>query len=187
MKQRCECAVLNIETFYKYFYGVVKNEQITHRIKFFQQIPLFQRLSENELCQLIFQSNIVHCNRGQVIYTQGDIADSLYVIKAGEFQVFKNVTIDKRDEIKQQMDEAKQGLLMKNRNLISKRINVCNLTEGHVFGADELFTSTPRQTSVVAYQILSSVFLIQYDKSKQILGKIIERDYGSNALSKFIN
>lgn len=47
------------------------------------------------------------CNRGQIIYHQGDFAESLYVIKTGEFQVFKNVQIDKREEIDQQMDEAK--------------------------------------------------------------------------------
>lgn len=185
--QACECAVLSIEKFYKYFYGIVHNDQITYRIALFSQIPLFAQLTEPELCDLIFQAKIMSCNRGQVIYREGDPADSIYVIKTGEFQVYKNTCIDSRDEIEQQQAKATENPLLRDKSIKKRRINVCNLIEGNLFGAEELFSNIPRQNNVEAYQIKSSLFVLSYEKSRAILDKIALRDMDKQQLNKLLN
>jgi uncharacterized membrane protein len=58
-----------------------------------KEVPLFQLLDDNERTELAAQLDVVEFESGETIYNYGDPGDAIYVISAGEVEIFfKNDT-----------------------------------------------------------------------------------------------
>jgi CRP-like cAMP-binding protein len=81
--------------------------------------------------------------KGEIVYREGDTAEEFYVIKVGEFEVHRTQMIDARDAIDKYQDDANDIMRPRSRaatgGKILKRVCLCLLDKGQVFGAGEAF------------------------------------------------
>jgi CRP/FNR family transcriptional regulator, cyclic AMP receptor protein len=94
-----------------------------------QVIPLFSNLSNNQLASIGAHSAIRAFDRGAVILREGDVADSVYVIVAGQVKVY----------IEDKLDPSREVILK-------------TLKAGDFFGELPLFDAAPRNASVAALE-----------------------------------
>lgn len=92
-------------------------------------IPLFSNLSPAQLQNIGARTAMRTVERGEVILRQGDIADSIYIIIAGQVKVFMS---DETDP--------------------SREVIVSMLGAGNFFGEIPLFDQEPRSASVAAIE-----------------------------------
>jgi len=92
-------------------------------------IPLFSNLSPAQLQCLGARAAMRTVEKGEVILRQGDVADSIYIIIAGQVKVFMS-------------DEADP----------SREVIVSMLGAGNFFGEIPLFDQEPRSASVAAIE-----------------------------------
>jgi len=57
--------------------------------QFFSQVSPFSVLPANEMGRLIALAQEKHYRKGETIYSEGDVADSVWVLKEGRVQIFK--------------------------------------------------------------------------------------------------
>jgi signal transduction histidine kinase len=58
---------------------------------FLRNVPLFADLPDPSLEKICQQTNIITLNRGDVLFTEGDMGKQAYIIKEGEIEVYKTV------------------------------------------------------------------------------------------------
>lgn len=103
-----------------------------------QNIPLFQSITEDDLKKLAKQLRQMEANSGQVIISEGEVGDCLFIITRGKAKVVAEV--DDNDE----------------------PITLSYLVSGDYFGEMSLITGEPRSATVIAQEDCS---LLQLDKS----------------------
>ncbi len=109
-----------------------------------KEVPLFELLDENERTDLAGQLDEVHFAAGETIFNYGDPGDSIYVICAGEVEVFfKNDT--------------------------GERIVLEVATRGDFFGELSLLDNGYRSASVMALQDTDALRLDRDDLRKFLL------------------
>lgn len=59
-------------------------------VNFIKRIPLFESTTRTSITKLTQKLHDVTCNRGQVLFNQGDKADKVYIVRSGEFIVTKS-------------------------------------------------------------------------------------------------
>lgn len=70
----------------------IKKRKTYDRVQFVRKIPIFCKLSTTYLNQRLMPNFFdVEVNKGQFIIKEGDPADRVYIVKAGEFQVTKKM------------------------------------------------------------------------------------------------
>src|SRR5690242_14577077 len=103
-----------------------------------KEVPLFQLLDDNERVELAGQLDLVEFGPGDIIFEYGEPGDSIYVISAGEVEVFfKNDT--------------------------GERIVLEVATRGDFFGELSMLDSGTRSASVVATQATQALRLDRGD------------------------
>lgn len=90
-----------------------------------KNLPIFSGLTDDELCRIAPIMKLVSFKNGEVVITEGDEGDSLFIIKSGAVEVFKSEGTG---------EEISLGLL----------------PEGSYFGEFSLFDDHPRSASVKA-------------------------------------
>jgi len=107
---------------------------ISDKIK---SIPLFKKLSEQNIESISSDLNQVFFKEGDTIFEEGDLGDCLYIIEKGAVQV----VIDQPES--------------------DEKIVLSTLSQGDYFGEMALITGEPRSAAVVA---ITDVELLQLDK-----------------------
>lgn len=82
----CVFGLLSQEQYQKIFVNIEKQEQIK-KIKFLQSVPFLQhwtKKSLESLCQCFVQKKYF---RNQLVYSQNDKVNEVYIIESGEFSV----------------------------------------------------------------------------------------------------
>ena len=87
--------------------------------------PLFQSFSVDEMVAVIQGLNLITFEAGDIILTEGDPGDSLYMLTSGTVKAVK-------------------------RNAAGKQVAVSEMTEGAFFGEISILTGQPRTATVVA-------------------------------------
>lgn len=106
-----------------------------------KEVPLFELLDDNERTELAAQLDVVDFDRGASIYDYGDPGNAIYVISAGEVEVFfKNDT--------------------------GERIVLEVATRGDFFGELSMLDNGTRSASVVATQDTQALRLDHADLEK---------------------
>ena len=87
--------------------------------------PLFKDFSVDELVAVIHGLNLITFEAGDIILTEGDPGDSMYMLTAGTVKAVK-------------------------RNAAGRQVAVNELSEGAFFGEISILTGQPRSATVVA-------------------------------------
>lgn len=105
--------------------------------QFFGQIPLFSRLSGEELNEILRGIQPVSLRAGQRLFTQGDPGDAAYVVQSGEIEIFTEPA--------------------------GHEVAIATLGANEVLGELSLIDGTPRSASARAVQATE---LFRLDKSE---------------------
>ncbi|OGJ87512.1 MAG: hypothetical protein A2487_06125 [Candidatus Raymondbacteria bacterium RifOxyC12_full_50_8] len=115
---------------------------ILERVLFLKEVELFRNVDTECLGVIAEIAREIACNTGDIIAREGDLGDSLYIIKQGSLKIIKE-------------KEGKQYLL-------------ANHSEGKCFGELGLFGRTHRTAGAVANE--KSVLLeIRKDEFKKVI------------------
>ena len=74
------------------------------KIEFFSSIPLLNKESRRNISTLIYHFSPITVMKNQIIFKEGDISDSIYIIKRGEIKMLKKFDYPK-DENDYEVDE----------------------------------------------------------------------------------
>src|SRR4051794_19088119 len=96
------------------------------------EVPLFQSLSATERAALAARADTVRLPAGRLLFAYGDPGDSLYVLRAGEVQIFCT-------------------------NDTGERLVLETARRGDVFGEISLLDGGPRTASAMATEDLEAV------------------------------
>lgn len=73
--------------------------QLNEKVKFFKNFRIFSNLSKNKMQRMLYFFTERTYHRKQVVFMEGiDATDGVYFIKSGEFEVSKNVKIEKHED-----------------------------------------------------------------------------------------
>lgn len=102
-------------------------EQLSRKVKEnAANLSIFGRLSSEEIEGMINRSSLRHYKRGEYIIMEGDVGDSLFVIKKGRVKVVTSIS--------------------------GRSIELAELGEGDIVGEVALLTDRPRTASVIALE-----------------------------------
>ena len=90
-----------------------------------RRVPLFKDFSVDELVAVIHGLNLITFESGDIILTEGDPGDSMYMLTSGTVKAVK-------------------------RNAAGRQVAVNGLSEGAFFGEISILTGQPRSATIVA-------------------------------------
>jgi len=70
---------------------LVEQKTLNDAIDFLQSIPVFSPWTRHALAKLQYYFKKKACIKNAIIYKSGDIADKLYIVKSGEFELTRKV------------------------------------------------------------------------------------------------
>jgi len=83
-------AVLSREE-YERSLGQIDRKKVNEKIAFLRSLPFFQLLTKTSLSKLTPQFRQISTIKGQYLYREGEQADSVYLVKSGQFEVTKTL------------------------------------------------------------------------------------------------
>lgn len=110
------------------------------------RVPLFSFLDPIERRKIAEHLSPVNLHKGVTIITEGEIGDSMYIIKSGQVGVYTTLMED-------------DGLSVIKTD--QERLHLATLQEGDFFGEQALITNEPRSATIIA---LSDVQLLKFTK-----------------------
>lgn len=99
--------------------------QIDRFLPELKSIKIFHWLHETELRKLLIISTILHYDDGETIINQGDVGNHIYAVLKGEVEVSVR---DKND----------------------KKVVICNIGEGEIFGEAAIFLASKRTANIAS-------------------------------------
>lgn len=119
------------------------------------RVPLFSFLDPVERRKIAEHLSPVNVRKGVTIITEGDIGDSMYIIKSGQVGVYTTLMED-------------DGLSVIKTD--QERLHLATLQDGDFFGEQALITNEPRSATIIA---LSEVQLFKF--TKQDLSMVVKQ------------
>ncbi|EAR85752.2 cyclic nucleotide-binding domain protein (macronuclear) [Tetrahymena thermophila SB210] len=160
------CLLLNKQNFLQIIGDQEKNS-ITKEIEFLQHHPLFENWSFNLLRLLYFFSQIMNYNKNEVVYLEDTKPTHIYIIKQGEFAIYRNFKdqskkVDKKKESDQDEDnksDEEVNSMEDNKNDSNnnlkrkfekqKKYKLAVMGKGELFGEEDILMKQNRTFSVV--------------------------------------
>ncbi|EAR88756.1 cyclic nucleotide-binding domain protein (macronuclear) [Tetrahymena thermophila SB210] len=196
LKEDTHFMSLSKEGFNKVF-SIYKAKILEDQIQFLHNFSFFRDLSKFSLLQLLYHFRIEVFSCKQIIYSQKDSADKLYLVHRGEVEIskkyiikedqtepqyFKNNLINRNSNFKMTKDENKyiiekstDGAInlkqsLKRQNQIQKNITISKVGSNSYFGEYEIINEKSlRETQAKCSSVTSEIYIIDIKKLKQIL------------------
>ncbi|KAL4429442.1 hypothetical protein ABPG74_021029 [Tetrahymena malaccensis] len=133
------------------FLNVLKDKEtqkIQHNINFFSKIALFSGLEDNFMKQIYYNSYIKEYQRGQIVFKQGQESDKFYIVKEGEFSLFKNKSIHQKELTSKDNEQQFPLSFCKQSVKLNKMMKIAIVSAGFVFGFEEILLRVSRKYSV---------------------------------------
>ncbi|KAL4505385.1 hypothetical protein ABPG72_002447 [Tetrahymena utriculariae] len=178
-------------------FSIYKAKILEDQIQFLHNFSFFRDLSKFSLLQLLYHFKIEIFSCKQVIYSQKDSADKLYLVHRGEVEIskkyiikenqsepqyFKNNLINRninlkvtKDQTKYIIEKSTDGIFdlkqsLKRQNQIQKSITLSKVGSNSYFGEYEIINEkTLRDTQAKCSSVTSEIYIIDFKKLKQIL------------------
>ncbi|KAL4467240.1 hypothetical protein ABPG72_005865 [Tetrahymena utriculariae] len=117
-----------------------EEEKLNIQMRFLANSPLFSRLPKNTIKHLHMNAFYVQYQKNQPVYLEGQSSNSCYVIKSGEFTIYKTI-----QHVKKTHEKKNQYLTGGQQKNLDIKISV--LGRGELFGEIELIQGDIRCTS----------------------------------------
>lgn len=118
-------------------------------VNFIQSLPLFSHLTKGNLTKLsyIFKERVYR--KGQVVYNEMELADEVFIVKNGEFEFFRGISV-----------KLAWGLKGVRKGRLTKMKKIANLGVGEMFGELEMFENIPRRDTCRCVSSTGTIFAI---------------------------
>lgn len=73
----------------------IERRKTNEKINFIKMLPVFAKLSRTQLTRYTYNLKDVQIIKDSFLYKEGDLADKVFIIREGEFQILKRVKIKK--------------------------------------------------------------------------------------------
>ncbi|CAD8178706.1 unnamed protein product [Paramecium pentaurelia] len=130
----CYFAVLDKQQF-QYILHYEQTKKIEQNIDYFAQISIFNQLNRTQLTQIYLNSFLYEYEKNQIVLQEGDKSDSFLIVKAGLFQVRK------------QMNKSHPLILFE-------------IGELQVFGFYHLFNKIPYEYQIICHSPKGQIYKI---------------------------
>ncbi|KAL4468001.1 hypothetical protein ABPG72_015871 [Tetrahymena utriculariae] len=133
------------------FLNVLKDKEtlkIQHNISFFSKIALFCGLEDNFMKQIYYNSYFKEYQRGQIVFKQGQESDKFYIVKEGEFSLFKNQCIHQKEIPNKDNEQSFALSFCKQQVKQNKLMKIAIVSAGFVFGFEEILLRVSRKYSI---------------------------------------
>ncbi|EAR82383.2 cyclic nucleotide-binding domain protein (macronuclear) [Tetrahymena thermophila SB210] len=117
-----------------------EEEKLNIQMRFLANSPLFSRLPKNTIKHLHMNAFYVQYQKGQPVYLEGQNSNSCFVIKSGEFTIYKTI-----QHVMKTHEKKNQYLTGGEQKNLDIKISV--LGKGELFGEIELIQGDSRCTS----------------------------------------
>lgn len=109
-----------------------KNE-LEEKSKFIQSIPFFVNWSNLNLTKFSYFFREIKFNRNQVVYNEGDMLDSIFVVRHGEFEVTRRTHFKKEQKMPEpsKVFESDPREQYQGRRLFNKPVRINRLMENN--------------------------------------------------------
>lgn len=72
--------------------GQIERKKLNEKVQFLRSLPFFSALTKTSIGKLTYQFKELNLIKNQHLYREGERADSIYIIKSGQFEVTKTIT-----------------------------------------------------------------------------------------------
>lgn len=165
-KENCVVACLSYADYRRVMMSLKKN-QYKEIKRFLKANSLFSNWSMQGLKKVIYHFKLQEFNKNQVVYKQGEVPESVYIIKKGEFLITQNVRILKE---KPQFKVQDSGHILRLSNMrqkpCEKKLQIAIKGQNEILGLEEIlnnislreFTCTCFTDSAQVLQITKDYF-----------------------------
>ena len=171
----CHFAVIDKSDYMKII-GKAESRILDKQIEFLKEIPYFSKWSKRKLEKLNYYFSKIKFSRKQVVFCNNSPADSVFIVKSGEFELTKPLLCNKD----------------KNFN-----VKVALLTKGEMFGEAEVVSKTAYSTTCTCYSssgellcVSAEIFLLKFytkPESTDELGRKVKYDIRESRFQGFKN
>lgn len=152
----CHLAVLDKSDYKRILLNFVKEKQI-ELVVFLQSLPLFSKCTKETIRKLTFFFIERVFTKNQIVYREGDTAETVYIIRSGEFKFSKKLVILKSQSAKL---IGRQILADKRRRNEVSKAHIVILGNGEIFGEDEVIKNCSRDMTCMCMSYEACVLVI---------------------------
>ncbi|KAL4478332.1 hypothetical protein ABPG72_009568 [Tetrahymena utriculariae] len=182
----------------EYFIQIFRQKEerrIQLQAEYFGKLPLFSNFSFQFLRDLYYNTISYKCKKGETIFQEGSSPDNVYIVKKGEFGIFKKfkilnqvsdcIQIGKNEQL-----EVKSVNPLFHKNIIKKKeIKIMSLGEYEVIGDSDLVQSRNREYSLKCTSLEGELLIIKREyfedkifKYQDTFNEILKRCNNQNIL-----
>ncbi|EAS07008.4 cyclic nucleotide-binding domain protein (macronuclear) [Tetrahymena thermophila SB210] len=149
--------------------------QLVKEMQYFTTLPFFEGQNFNLVRDIYLNTFKLKCINKEIIFNEGDVSDSVFIIKSGEFVLFKQFCHEESDQHKLNKDiiAPEMNLYYRNANKQDKKFKKMTLTvlgQNELFGEENLLMSENRTFGVQCKTVTGELLMIKKD---QFLNKVM--------------
>ena len=159
--------------------GQMSSRRLEELINFFYSLPTFDGWSKRNLIKLSYYFRAAKYKRNQIIFNEGEPANSVFIVKSGEVELSKTIRVQK-PTIRRIGNEGRPMPALKTGNYtMQAKLSLANV--GEIIGDDDITHDLPRSITCKCYS--SSAELLEISKiefkkrirSEESLNQLTER------------
>lgn len=130
---------------------MIEKKAYLEKIAFLRSIPIFSKLTKTSLGKMTFCFQPKTFIKGQVLYKEGEPAESVFIIMSGEIQMSKKILREKEEEenVEAIMKNPLKANKHKNKLFVGKRrwmeenVKLFLVSRGNTVGEDDVVPFPP--------------------------------------------
>lgn len=146
---------------YKRVLGHIDEKILDELISFFSSLPTFVGWRKKKLTKLIYYFKVVKFKRNQVIFVEGEQAESVFIVKKGEVEIRKSVKVERPLARKFGNDGRVVQGMRKGEFTMNAKISIEGT--GEIIGDDDILKDFSRSFSCFCYS--STAELLEISKN----------------------
>lgn len=146
---------------YKRVLGHIDEKILDELLSFFSSLPTFAGWRKKKLTKLIYYFKLVKFKRNQVIFHEGEQAESVFIVRKGEVEILKSVKVERPLTRKFGNDGRIVPVLKKGDFVMNAKISIEGI--GEIIGDDDILKDSGRSFSCICYS--SAAELLEISKS----------------------
>ncbi|EAR98370.2 cyclic nucleotide-binding domain protein (macronuclear) [Tetrahymena thermophila SB210] len=172
-----------------------EERRIQQQAEYIGKLPLFSNFSFQFLRDLYYNTISYKCKKGETIFQEGSSPDNVYIVKKGEFGIFKQFQVLNQapDSIQigknEQLEVKSVNPLFHKKMLKKKQIKIMSLGEYEVIGDSDLVQSRNREYSLKCTSLEGELLVIKREyfedkifKYQDTFNEILKRCNNQNIL-----
>ena len=158
--------------------GQMSSRRLEELINFFNSLPIFEGWTKRNLIKLTYYFRTVKYKRNQIIFTEGEAAESVFIVRTGEIELSKTISVQKPGIRRIGNDGRPMPTLKAGNYTMQAKLSLAST--GEIIGDDDVIHDLPRTITCKCYS--SSAELLEISKFE--FKKRVRSDDSHNQLTE---